>query len=353
MKFGGDIRRVYYYDLESFGGSDDFGQFTFNAGTFTGNAFGDLLLGLPSKSYIAQSGPDVRAHTWQTGLYAQDEWRISRRLTLSLGLRWQALPPFVSDIHNLTAFNPQTGGVLPDAIGHGDSSVPDQATVRPGFLLSINGCPDVNPNIPCAPATRASEVGLGDGVRAFYKGNFQPRVSMAYRPFGDSKTVVRAGFGIFTMTSLGQLSFNTTNIAVAVVRTVANGLSSSGQALYQFPNVRPPDDPLSIAGTGDFYQNTNLHFRDPQSAQWNVTIERELPASMNLRVTYAGINSYRMAQTVDLNQQYPNAQGNDFSARPYPNWGRILSSENLGFANYQSLQTELSKSLSHGLLFQI
>jgi hypothetical protein len=68
MKFGVDVRRVAYVDLESFGGADDFGAFTFDQGIFTGNAFANLLLGLPTKTYIAQSGPDVHAHTIQTGL---------------------------------------------------------------------------------------------------------------------------------------------------------------------------------------------------------------------------------------------------------------------------------------------
>jgi hypothetical protein len=342
MKFGGDFRRVYYYDLESFGGADDFGQFTFSAGAFTGNAFADLLLGVPAKSYIAQSGPDVRARAFQTGVYAQDEWRAARNVTVSFGLRWQALQPFVSEIGNLTAFDVRNGGVI----------IPDNATVRPAFLATINGCPGVNPNLPCAPVTRAGELGLGGGVREFYKKNFQPRISLAWRPFADNKTVFRAGFGIFTMTNLGQLSFNTTNIAVASVRTTANALAASGQPLYQFPNVRTPDDPVAIAGTGDFYQNVNTHFRDPQSAQWNATIERQVTGDLTLRVSYAGMNSYRMAQTVDLNQQPASLQPNDFNLRPYRNWGRILSSENLGFVNYQALQTELNKSMGHGLLFQ-
>jgi Carboxypeptidase regulatory-like domain len=70
MKFGVDIRRVAYQDLESFGGADDFGAFTFDQGIFTGNALANLLLGLPTKTYVAQSGPDVHAHTTQTGFYA-------------------------------------------------------------------------------------------------------------------------------------------------------------------------------------------------------------------------------------------------------------------------------------------
>ena len=341
MKFGGDIRRVRYTDLESFGGSDDFGAFTFNAGTFSGNAFADLLLGLPSKSYIAQSGADTRLHAWQTGLYAQDEWHASKNLTVNFGLRWQALPPFVSENANLGAFDPRNGGFI----------IPDNGTARPGMLVSINACPGVNVALPCAPLEKASQLGLGNGLREFYKRNFQPRISVAYRPFGNNKTVVRAGFGIFTMTSLGQLSFNTTNINVGIVRTTSN-LLPNGQPAFQFPNVTTSADSVLIAGTGDFYQNVNLHYRDPQSAQWNVTLERQLTQDLTLRVSYVGMNSYRMGQTVDLNQIPASATPVDYNARPYPNWGRILSSENQGFSNYQALQTEVNKSFGHGLMFQ-
>src|SRR5260370_5953866 len=131
MKFGIDFRRVRYTDLESFGGSNDFGAFTFNAATFSGNAFTDLLLGLPSKSYIAQSGPDTMLHAYQTGVYAQDEGHATKNLSVSLGLRWQALSPFVSENHNLGAFHPPNRGFI----------LPNNGTTRPGMLDSINARP--------------------------------------------------------------------------------------------------------------------------------------------------------------------------------------------------------------------
>ena len=210
MKFGVDVRRVAYQDLESFGGADDFGAFTFDRGIFTGNAFANLLLGLPTKTYVAQSGPDVHAHTIQTGVYAQDEFRVNDRLTLTYGLRWQALPAF--DVRN--------GGII----------LPVGNQPRPGFLATINSCNSADPNnsvdpcgtptaadtalgcvpvlgaalnMPCAPVEYANKIGLGPGLRQFYEKNFQPRLGFAYRPFGNSKTVVRGGFGIFTMTNLG------------------------------------------------------------------------------------------------------------------------------------------------------
>ncbi|WP_442886396.1 hypothetical protein [Edaphobacter sp. HDX4] len=96
------------------------------------------------------------------------------------------------------AFDPTNGGFI----------LPNHGTARTEMLNTINACPGVNPLLPCAPIEKASNIGVGDGLRAFYKKNFQPRLGIAYRPFADNKTVLRAGFGIFTMTSLGQLSFN-------------------------------------------------------------------------------------------------------------------------------------------------
>src|SRR5271170_1868101 len=153
MKFGADVRRVGFQDIESFGGADDFGDFTFDQGVFTGNAFANLLLGLPTKTYVAQSGPDVHAHATQTGVYAQDEFRMNDRITLTFGLRWQALPPFVSDLNNLTAFDVKNGGVI----------IPVGNQPRPGFLASINSCNPADPNNsgdPCGTRT-AADIALG------------------------------------------------------------------------------------------------------------------------------------------------------------------------------------------------
>lgn len=368
VKFGVDVRHVRYQDLESFGGADDFGAFTFDQGVFTGNAFANLLLGLPTKTYVAQSGPDVHAHTTQTGIYAQDEFRVSDRLTLSYGLRWQALPAFVSDLNNLTAFDIKNGGII----------IPVGNLPRPGFLATINSCNPADPanpadpcgtpspadialgcvpvlgsapSMPCAPVEYANKVGLGAGLRQFYGKNFQPRLAFAYRPFGNSKTVLRGGFGIFTMTNLGQLSFNTTNIDVSVVRTTANSFTN-GQPVYQFPSARTANNPAAIAGTGDFYQNTLTNYRDPQSAQWNLTVERELASNITLRESYLGMSSYRMSQTVDLNQVEPSSIDPNPNPKPYSNWGRILSTTNSGHVNYNGLQSELNARARSGLTFQ-
>jgi len=348
MRFGADVRRLGYADIESFGGSDDFGQFVFSAGQFSGNAFGDFLLGLPTFNYVAQSGPDIVASTTHYAMYGQDEWRVNDKLTLSFGLRYTLMPPFADNNGNLGAFNYADGGMI----------VPDKLTPRLTFLQSINACgtgpngQGLDPNLKCVSIKKASEVGLPQGLRQTYRGNLQPRLSFAYRPFKDSRTVIRGGFGIFTMTNLGQLSFNITDIASSVVRTYTNADPVTGAPRFRFPSPFYSATVQQFIGSSDFYQNTPTNYRDPQSAQWNLTVERSLPGDMDLRVSYVGMNSYRMNLTIDLNQVKPNTRGYDPALRPYPNWNRILSSENLGFANYQALQTELNKRLKRGLFFQ-
>jgi hypothetical protein len=136
------------------------------------------------------------------------------------------------------------------------------------------------------------------------------------------------------------------------VRTIFNA-NTDGAPTYQFPNVRPAaENPAAIAGTGDFYQNTLTDYRDPQSAQWNLTIERELTRDITLRESYVGMNSYRMSQTVDLNQVEPSDISPNPNPKPYPNWGRILSTTNAGHVNYQGLQSELNVRSRSGLTLQ-
>jgi hypothetical protein len=102
--------------------------------------------------------------------------------------------------------------------------------------------------------------------------NLDPRVSVAYRPFGNNKTVLRAGFGIFTVTSLGQLQNNNESNPQASMHTYQNAIVS-GALLIQFPNTIAASQVVQIGG-GTLEQATDPRYRDSQSAQWNLTIER-------------------------------------------------------------------------------
>ena len=345
IKFGADMRFVQYQDTLNFLGSDDFGAFVFNQGAFSGNAFVDFLLGLPATNFVATTGPnlDERAHHY--GIYAQDEFRINEKLTLNLGLRWEFDPPFIETHGNVTNFD-----LARDRVIVPDRTLPAAAS----FLYLINGpCPGTLSTLPCSNLESASSVGLPEGLRKNYYKNFDPRISVAWRPFGN-KTVFRAGFGLFTMTSLGQLAWTDTGIHTTDVRIVQNFTGQGNTPLFQFPQVLPANGGLTPDQIGSelFLAGVQTNFRDPQSAQWNVTIERELPSNYSLRVSYIGMNSYRLNNMVDENQVPSSPLGFNPSLMPYQNWFQVAIRENLGFANYQALQTELDHRFGNGLFLQ-
>ncbi len=368
FRSGVDLRWVRFAVPEIETPSDDYGLFTFDQDSvFTGSSFGDLLLGLPTTTYFAVTGPRDDAGALQTGLYGEDQWQVNSRLTVNLGLRWELLPPFV-DVNGIQAnFDPETNAIL----------VNDNLYTKLGgpvlaFLQSFNACNAAPPgfsdpadagyvastSLPCTEVVSNDQEGFPKGLRQTYLRNIDPRISIAYRPFKNNKTVLRAGFGIYTVTNLGQLQNNNESNPQASVHTYVNGFGSNNQPLIEFPNSIAASQLVQIGG-GTIEQATDPRYRDPQSAQWNVTVERELPSQTNLRVSYVGMNSYRMNVSINWNQIPPSSTpytvppGGWVDPRaPYQNWGVIYSTENLGFQNYQALQLEATHKTSHGLFFQ-
>ncbi|MGA8273642.1 MAG: carboxypeptidase regulatory-like domain-containing protein, partial [Candidatus Sulfotelmatobacter sp.] len=358
FKTGLDARRVRYFDLESFApvfNSDDFGDFTFEP-TFTGNAFGDLLEGAPTTLFFAVSSPDVGGTAWQYGVYGQDEYQINSRLTLNYGLRWQILPGFHEDGGNLANFDQRNNSVVvPDEL----SSYLAQQNIQVsnlGFQQSFNACNLGYTAFPCSNYVTASQDHLPQSLRNTYKGNFQPRVSLAWRPFNDTKTVIRAGFGIFTMTNLGPLSFNNSGNPTSALHTYTNAVATGGAPLIQFPNTAPPTTGVQYGG-GGLDQGVDPNYRDPQANQWNFTVERQLGNNDGIRVSYVGMHSYRLSITEDLNQipasttPYQTTAASPYvdPRAPYHNWFTLYSTFNAGEANYDALEFEATHKMSHGL----
>ena len=360
FKTGLDVRRVRYFDLESFApvfNSDDFGDFTFQ-GTFTGNAFGDFLEGTPTNLFFAVSSPDVGGTAWQYGVYGQDEYQFNSRLTLSYGLRWQVLPGFTEDGGNLANFDQRNNSiVVPNNLASYLAQQNIQAS-NLAFQQSFNACNLSYTALPCTNYITASQDHLPQSLRNTYKGNFQPRFSLAYRPFNDTKTVIRAGFGVFTMTNLGPLSFNNSGNPTSALHTYTNALTATGTPLIQFPNTAPPTLGVQYGG-GGLDQGVDPNYRDPQANQWNVTMERQLAGSDSLRVSYVGMHTYRLSITEDLNQIPASTTPYQTTAASpyvdpralYHNWFTLYSTFNAGEANYNALEVEESHKMSHGLYF--
>ncbi len=360
LKFGFDGRRVRYFDLESFApvfNSDDFGDFIFQP-TFTGTAFGDFLEGAPTSLFFAVSSPDVGGTAWQYGVFGQDEYQLNSRLTLSYGLRWQVLPGFTEDGGNLANFDQRNNSiVVPNNLAAYLAQQNIQAS-NLAFQQSFNACNLGYAALPCTHYVTASQDHLPQSLRNVYYHNVQPRVSLAYRPFNDTKTVIRAGFGIFTMTNLGPLSFNNSGNPTSALHTYTNTLTASGTPLIQFPDTAPPTVGVRYGG-GGLDQGVGPNYRDPQSNQWNLTVERQLANNDTVRVSYVGMHSYRLSITEDLNQvpasttPYQTTVASPYvdPRAPYHNWFTLYSTFNAGEANYNALQIEENHKTSHGLYF--
>jgi hypothetical protein len=371
LKGGIDIRHVRYFDLESFApafASDDFGSFifqpTFGTGPndyFTHNAFGDFLEGAPTTLNFAVSSPDVGGTANQFSFFAQDEYQLSSRITLSYGLRWQILPGFQEDGGNLANFDQTNNAiVVPDSLAAYLTSQ-NITSSNLAFQQSFNACNLNNNSLPCTKYLTASQDHLPQSLRNTYKGNFQPRVSIAYRPFNDAKTVIRGGFGIYTMTNLGPLSFNNSGNPTSNLHTYSNKNTSAdtpNTPQIAFPNTAPPSVTAQIGG-GGLDQGVNPNFRDPQSNQWNLTVERELTSATSLRASYVGMHSYRLSITEDLNQIpasttpfMPTAASPYVDPRsPYPNWLELYSTFNAGEANYHAFEFQGTHRMQNGLYF--
>jgi hypothetical protein len=361
LKGGIDIRRVRYFDLESFApafASDDFGSFIFQS-TFTGNSFGDFLEGAPATLNFALSSPDVGGTATQFSVFAQDEYQFNSRLTLSYGLRWQILPGFHEDGGNLANFDQNHNAiVVPDALAKYLSQQNIERSNQ-AFQKSFNACNLNVSTYPCTKYLTASQDHLPQSLRHTYMGNFQPRVAVAYRPFNDTKTVIRAGFGIFTMTNLGPLSFNNSGNPTSNLHSYSNAnVAGPNTPQIVFPQTAPATVGVQYGG-GSLDQGVDPNYRDPQSNQWSLTVERQLDNNTTLRASYVGMHTYRLSVTEDLNQipasktPYATTTASPYvdPRAPYQNWFSLLSTFNAGKATYHAFEFQGTHRMSSGLYF--
>lgn len=350
FKFGGDIRSLQAESALGFTGGNNYGDFSFN-GTFSGNSWGDFLLGTPASSQIAVVSSDNDGRAVHYKFYGQDSWRITNKLTLEYGLRWEFHPGYYDAGFNIANFDrtvPRTGRVV-------IMSDPKARTlVAPGAITSFNGCPGTAINgVPCTPIVTAAEAGLPEGLRKNYYTQFLPRLGFAYRL--DNKTTLRGSGGMYNMITLGSVFFSLTGTVQSDVRFF-NNVGSDGRPIFSLPETRTPGSGIRTGAVGSFEFRTanQIDFRPPQMLQWSMTVDRQLTNSTGLRVSYIGNKSSHMPWAPDVNQmpsdtrffsQRPNTD------RPFPNWGLIFSRDAGANTNYHSLQAEVNRRFSKGLSF--
>ena len=309
-KFGGSFAAYQFNTAFDFFGSGEFG-FVGQGGIASGNDFADFLFGIPN---FFQQGPNAptNARSKLSSGFAQDEWRVNKRLVLTLGVRYEYATPKL-DTHGDT-FN-----VIP---GHA------QSTVFPNAPSGLVFPGDAN-----APR----------GVNFPDKNNWAPRLGFAWDPKGNSKTSIRGGFGMFydilkaedNFQDNGQPPFFAAGFVpftpipgnpTTDVPYLAQPYTSQGFT-NPFPS-KPPDHNINFAQAGILpFGQTSIflddpHLKTPYIYQYNLSVQRELAQNTSLEVGYVGSSSHGLTSLVDINPFVP---GRDVSPTVPGQADRILN----------------------------
>lgn len=354
FKYGIDYRHIRAITPLGFIGGDNYGQYSFDS-TFTsslaypgsGSPIADFLLGLPTTTAVDNVEHDNYGLTNHWAAYAQDSWKVNQRLTLEYGLRFEFHPGYTDKYGDIGNFNPnvpKSGAVI---YPNGAASL-----LAPAYLQSFDACPGPSVNgAPCTPVESASQAGLPNSLRTAPL-RFMPRFGFAWLPFNDEKTVVRGGFNIYDITTLGSIYYALTGTLQSNTRTY-NNIAANGAPIFQWPQTQLNGlGEIAPFGTAYFGTANQINFKDPYSMQWNFSVDRDLGFQTGLRVSYIGSGTRDLVWSPNLNQSYysttPYVQ-QPLSSRPFPNWGVVNTRANGANQNYESLQVEVNHRYKSGL----
>ena len=263
FNIGGDVRRNRVDILSQ---QDPRGGFAFT-GSLTGSDFADFLLGIPSTSQIASGNADKYLRGFSYDAYVTDDWRVGPSLTITLGARWEYESPLTERFGRLVNLD-----------------------IAPGFK-AISPVLATDPSGPLSGQSYPSSL-----MRADW-GGLQPRIAVAWRPLPGSSVVVRAGYGIYRNTNVYQ--------SIAALMAQQPPLSQT----LSIANSRA--NPLTLANgfVGPAGETLNTFAVDPDfrigsAHNWQVSIQRDLPASLTVNATYLGTKGTGLIQEL-LPNTYP------------------------------------------------
>jgi hypothetical protein len=369
LRFGFDVRTMVASPPTQFYGADNYGNFGFN-GTFTGHEFADFLVGTPHWSEVDSLPGDYKGQSSMYAVFAQDDWKISPRLTLVYGLRYELHPPYQDPNGDIGNFDPSV-----PLSGRAIYPTGKQGILAASYLADFNACAVSgvdNPyatgatinGAPCTPVVSSGSLGLPDGLRKYPKLRVEPRLGFAWRPLGNDRTAIRGGFGLFNITTLGSGYYSLTAALQANTRVYNNSQKATGPA-FTWPvtntgggSVATPDYGTAYFGTG-----ADINWKDPYSMQWNLSVDRDLGQGLGVRLSYIALRTDQLIWEPNLNEMGTTTtavaqSGSDTSLpvrpltdRPFPNWGIVNVNSTGGTANYQSLQAQLNGHLHQGTQF--
>ncbi|MCY4594029.1 MAG: carboxypeptidase regulatory-like domain-containing protein [Bryobacterales bacterium] len=319
------------------------GTYVFNQ-KFTNHSVGDVLLGQLTQSNRRVQTTFSALRSQRFGMFFTDNWKVTRHLTLNLGVRYEVnLSPYDKN-DRLSNYRAD----LNQVVYAGDRDLPNLME-----LLEEKGL--------AGRAVLASEVGMGRRLIDQDLNNFAPRLGIAWRPFGDTKHVVRSGYGIFYQGYLygpvrnqlaGGFPFTFTQIFGSAV--------SSGAPL---PTIRDPYPELRAKIEGLGTNHVDGFDPDPPSSylqRWNLAVERDMGRGRVVSIAYVGSKGTHLQRRYNLNVPIRRpevaqigANGNYVFPRPHPEFNRIMYNSFGGNSFYNSLQASLRKRSSWGFFYRV
>ena len=298
----------------------------------SGNSVADALLGNFRTYTEASLDPESHFKFQQYEAFALDSWRVSQKLSLELGVRWQYGLPFYTEENTIASFDPAAydpaRAVTLNSTGTvvilGPNSNRYNGLVRPRG--DVPAAIAANPNLANVPATAPR--GIYDA-----KNYFMPRVGFSYAPFGDNKTAIRGGFGMYYDRIEGNIIFPLENNPPFVESAsyengnLSNIRGGAVSALAPFANITTIDPNMKTSYTMNF----------------SLGVQRELPFGLFVEATGVGNLGRHLTRQIDLNQiplsvQLANPGVNTALLRPYKGYTGILQRVSDATSHYYAMQ---------------
>jgi hypothetical protein len=274
FSFGASETRAVALDLANV---RSIGNYTINGQT-TGLGYGDFMAGFLSQ--MRQSIPnDLDVRQWFFGLYGQDTWKVSSRLTLNYGLRWE--PFFPMQVGDSRVYTFSLPGFYAGTVSKVWTNAP------PGFAYP-------------------GDAGFNGkaGINGTWK-NFEPRVGVAYDPFGDGKTAIRAGAGINFDFVNAQSYQNEDNVAPFAGDTTVNGPVSIAKPWGTTPGGDPfpyvSNPPIGKFPVGAVYVPVPPNIKTTQVYSWNAALQRQFTPNIFASASYVGSHTIHLWTNVEYN----------------------------------------------------
>jgi hypothetical protein len=333
VKFGGYF---FHLDINPVNANNARGTFAFT-GKWTGNALGDFLLGDPNQGSGASEGRgNLMGRTDWAQLYIEDAWQITPSLKLDIGVRYE-YNQNVTDANNNIA-------IINNLVKGGELVIASGSTGQLSPLAS-----SLVANIPAGLAyITSAQAGWNNSLLNARPLRLAPRIGLAWA-LPDRKTVIRAGFGIYTNQAAYNIIQNAAlNLPFYVAKTVTNSTVTGGTPGFDTENI--------LTASGSFSgNNINHDFKIEYNNVWNLSVQRSLTSSTSLQAQYIG--SYTVhADNETYQNLFPDnvlvsttANPNPLHVRPIPQMSGFPSVTWDGWEKYHALAVTLTQRAWRGL----